>query len=340
MPKSENQKYKALYVAKYLMEATDENHAVSATDILDYLEDECGITADRRSIYRDIAALRDVFGMDIDGGQGGRYRLVSRDFSFEDLRTLAECVRSTKFISDEESDRIVESLETLCSEYQAEQLRAEVYNVNRGQNANDDKIIHNVNLIYRAMATRVDNQPHEPHKIKFKYLTHKISNVKSSVERREGKFYTASPYKLLVDNGNYYLMAYEDGDDKIRTFRVDRMKDIKELHEKREGRKLYDEIDIRNYTRRVFTMFGGEKTQVIMQFSNDLLDTVIDRFGTENDVMYQPHDSGHFKVITTVEISNQFFGWLSGLGTKALLVQPQKAKEKYKAFLESIFSKY
>ena len=38
---------------------------------------------ERRAIYCDIAALRDVFGMDIDGGQGGKYRLLSRQFEFE-----------------------------------------------------------------------------------------------------------------------------------------------------------------------------------------------------------------------------------------------------------------
>ena len=67
MARSENQKLKTLYVAKYFMENSDENHSVAAADIIDYLEEECGITADRRSIYRDIAALRDVFGMDIEG---------------------------------------------------------------------------------------------------------------------------------------------------------------------------------------------------------------------------------------------------------------------------------
>ena len=72
MSKSEKQKLKTLYVAKFFLENSDENHAVSAGDIIDFLKEECGIAADRRSIYRDIAALRDVFGMDIEGGQWGR----------------------------------------------------------------------------------------------------------------------------------------------------------------------------------------------------------------------------------------------------------------------------
>ena len=101
MARSENQKMKTLFVAKYFLENSDENHPVTAGDITDYLKNEYGIESERRAIYRDIAALRDVFGMDIDGGQGGKYRLLSRQFEFEDLRLLAECVHATKFISAE-----------------------------------------------------------------------------------------------------------------------------------------------------------------------------------------------------------------------------------------------
>ena len=131
MPKSENQKLKTLYVAKFFLENSDENHTVSAGDIIDFLQDDCDITADRRSIYRDIAALRDVFGMDIEGGQGGRYRLVSRQFHIDDLKILAECVRAAKFISDSKSKEIIESLETLCSIYEADELKADVFLVDR-----------------------------------------------------------------------------------------------------------------------------------------------------------------------------------------------------------------
>ena len=84
MAKSENQKVKTLFVAKFFLENSDENHPVTAGDITDYLKNECGIESERRAIYRDIAALRDVFGMDIAGGQGGKYRLLSRQFEFDD----------------------------------------------------------------------------------------------------------------------------------------------------------------------------------------------------------------------------------------------------------------
>lgn len=94
MARAEKQKVKTLFVAKYFLENSDENHPITAGDIVDYLREDCGIEVERRAIYRDIAALRDVYGMDIAGGQGGKYRLLSRQFEFEDLRLLAECVHA------------------------------------------------------------------------------------------------------------------------------------------------------------------------------------------------------------------------------------------------------
>ena len=54
MPKSENQKLNILYVAKYLLENSDENRYVRVTDIVDHLVTKCDVSAERRSIYRDI----------------------------------------------------------------------------------------------------------------------------------------------------------------------------------------------------------------------------------------------------------------------------------------------
>lgn len=181
MPKSENQKLKPLYVAKFFTENSDENHSVSAGDIIDFLQEECGITADRRSIYRDIAALRDVFGMDIEGGQGGRYRLMSSQFHIDDLKILAECVRAAKFISDSKSKEIIESLESLCSIYEADELRADVFLVDRVKTTQKGTLSI-LSTIHTAMARRLDGKPHEPQKISFKYLHYTIEDLHSTVD--------------------------------------------------------------------------------------------------------------------------------------------------------------
>ena len=162
MPKSEKQKLKILYVAKYFLENSDENHPIVAKDICDYLEDECEIAAERRSIYRDIKLLRDVFGMDIEGTRGGKYRLLSRQFEFDDLRLLAECVYAAKFISEPKAKELVETISELCSVYQAEDLQSEVFLCDRVKTTQKGTL-NIISTINSAMATQRDGKPHEPH---------------------------------------------------------------------------------------------------------------------------------------------------------------------------------
>ena len=66
--KQTNQKLKLYVVLQYLLKYSDENNTKSAYDIIGYLED-CGISAERRSIYRDIEDINRIMLMlqeDID----------------------------------------------------------------------------------------------------------------------------------------------------------------------------------------------------------------------------------------------------------------------------------
>lgn len=338
MSRSENQKLKTLYVAKFFLENSDENHAVTANDILDYLREECSIEAERRSIYRDIAILRDEFGMDIDGGAGGKYRLMSRQFDQNDLRILAECVHAAKFISASKAKELVETIGEFGSIYQSESLQQEVFLIDRVKTTQKG-IFNAISTINRAMAKRLDGKPHKPQKISFKYMVHTIDDINSMVEKHHGKLYKVSPYKLLINDGNYYLLAYDSLSWEMRTYRVDRMKDVEILPEPYDGQRAFEQIDLQTYTQRVFSMFGGEKKTVSMQFENSLLDSVIDRFGTKN-ASYSKVDNEHFSVSVEVELSNQFYSWLLQFGEKAKITHPKAVVNKMRKFLENMVSQY
>ncbi len=157
MAKRENQKLKAMYIAKYLLENTDENHAVNAKDIIDYFKDECGIICERRSIYRDIAILRDEFGMDVDSVRGGKYRVLSRQFDFEDVRLLAQCVYATKFISKSKAEKLVKSLSAFCSGYQGDELVSEVFLCDRVKTTQQN-VLFTIGEINYAMSTKYDGK--------------------------------------------------------------------------------------------------------------------------------------------------------------------------------------
>lgn len=65
-----------------------------------------------------------------------------------------------------------------------------------------------------------------------------------------------------------------------------------------------------------------------------MIGVVIDRFG--KDIPTRKTDEKHFQVSVDVVVSEQFFGWLFGLGTGARIVSPQSAAECMEKLLEDV----
>jgi hypothetical protein len=99
-------------------------------------------------------------------------------------------------------------------------------------------------------------------------------------------------------------------------------------------------MDMRTYCKRVFSMFGGPEQRVSVRFTNDMLDTAVDRFGTGGEVFYRPDDDRHFVVNANVEVSNKFYGWISGLRKNVKIVSPPEVVEGFQNFLKDIQMRY
>ena len=340
--KRPGQKFKSLLVWQYLLKHTDNDHAASSEAIKEHLR-EYGITADRHSIARDIDALNELFSIDAaaeiddrdrlnyeiiyDTSKRG-YKVIGHPHDFEDLRLLAECVRASKFISKSQEDHLLTTIEDLCSESQIEELHNEVYLVGRNKTSNK-YIMRSMEKINRAIKGKW--------KISFKYLKYTLNDRSTQVARRGGKAYIRSPFKLLINDGNYYLLAYDRK--KIRTYRVDRMKGVSFTREPREGQEEFDKIDVRTYAQRVFSMYSGKKKRVTIRFINMLLDVAVERFGTK-DAQYSAVDDKHFTVTAEVEISDLFFGWLLGFGRRVKILYPSDVLEDFRAYIEKMRDMY
>lgn len=356
-----HQKLKPYIILQYLLRKTDENHYASAFDLAAHLEG-CGINADRRSIYRDIEEINTVAYMlendtDIDeaeeaiaADEDGFDKLVLYDkkkkgfyvrqqkYDVNDIRLLAECVYSAKFLAEGQAKRLADVVCDFVSEYQADTIRHDALLTDRVK-TNNKNVVFNISIINEAMSKTLDGKKHVPEKISFKYLKSSISDVSQQVERRKGEYYIVSPYKLLINDGNYYLLAFDDDSQEMRTYRVDRMKGVERMDEPRDGAEAFAAVDLRDYTKRTFSMFGGKTERVRMRFINPLLDTVIDRFGTAG-VSYSRSDKDHFTVAADVDISDQFFGWLLGFGKRVKLLEPQRVVDQFSAYLDKIREMY
>ena len=162
---------------------------------------------------------------------------------------------------------------------------------------------------------------------------------KIKVITRAGRKQTTcnSPFKILINEGNFYLLAYNGKH--ITTYRIDRMDNVIKSIELREGAEFYKDINMQDFTKRVFSMFGGEEKNVTIRFTKDLLDIVIDRFGA-NGASYTPDDDKHFKIRVNVEVSNMFYSWICGFRKKATILNPPEVVEDFKNFLADINQKY
>ncbi len=329
MAKNENQKLKLLYLIKILSEQTDEEHCLGATPLIEALS-AYGIEAERKSIYDDIQKLVD-FGYDIvlnRAKKGGGYYMASREFELPELKLLVEAVQSSRFITLKKSRELISKLETLASKEQAKQLQRQVYVANRVKTANES-IYYVVDDIHRAIR---DNA-----KISFQYLEWTLE--KKLVPRRDGRIYEVSPWALTCKDENYYLIAHDAAEDKIKHFRVDKMGSIGVMENApREGAELFKAFDIAAYTNRTFGMYGGEEETVTLVCTNAMIGVIMDRFGREISV--RSLSDGHFSARVNVAVSPQFYGWLAGLGENVRIEAPEKVAREYAGYLAKILAIY
>lgn len=340
MAEQEHKKSRPLYIANFIREKSDEDHWVSQKQIMDYLYEEFGIMPDRKTIKRDIAMLRDEMGMDIEEQPYCGYRLCSREFELDDLKILAECVYAAKFISEDRTKDLIDVLCDFCSENQAKKMKREVYMCDRVKTT-QNKTLHTINTIREAMVIQhYPSQYRHGRKISFHYTTYSVTDVHKVIDRHDGKIYTVSPYALVINNGDYYMIAFDDATEKIRHYRVDRMRDVQILEEGRDYRGRAVTVHMKSYVRRTFSMFSGELQKVEMRFENSLLDAVIDKFGVGFGADYKQDGDDHFVVTMEVEVSDQFFAWMCGFGVQARITEPEDLVSKYKDYLTNIINQY
>lgn len=328
MPKGTNQKFKLYRLAQIMLEQTDEEHFITMPEIKEALA-AYDITADRKSLYQDLRDL-ETLGIDVEGepvGKGYHYHVVSRPFELPELKLLVDAIQSSKFITEKKSNTLIRKLEKLVSRYDAMKLQRQVYVSGRIKTMNES-IYYTVDAIHNAIS--------ENRKIRFQYYQW---NVKKEMElRRGGAYYHISPWGLSWDDENYYLVGYDSEAGAIRHYRVDKMLHIRMTEEPREGREHFRRLDMADYAKKSFGMFGGKEQSVKLLVDNSLAGVIIDRFG--KSVMMIPADQEHFTVNVTVLVSSQFLGWVFSLGDKVKILGPGEVAEQMKREGERLLEQY
>ncbi|MDD6160819.1 MAG: WYL domain-containing protein [Oscillospiraceae bacterium] len=324
MARSANQKRKLPVLAKLLLQKSDEEHPIPISEMVEELE-RWGMTAERKSIYDDMAQLTEL-GLDVQhrGGRDGGWFVGERDFELAELKLLVDAVQSSRFLTQRKSAALIHKLEGLASVHQARQLQRQVY-VDRRIKTMNESIFYNVDKLHAAIgANRV---------ITFRYFEY--NTKKERVFRHEGARYQATPFGLIWDNENYYLAAWDEKLGELRHYRVDKMADI--VISSAVGTARGD-WNPEGYAGRHFGMYSGRACPLRLRCRSHLAGVVIDRFG--NDVMLVPDGEEHFTVTVDVVASPPLWGWLFGLGDGVEILSPQWAAEEFRDRLKQLLAVY
>ncbi len=329
MPKGSNQKLKLSYLCKIMQEKTDDEHSLTLQQIMHELEDN-DISAERKSLYDDFKCMDEHLGIEVIKEQKGRetyYHVGSRPFELAEVKLLIQAIQSSKFITKNKSAQLIKKMKTFVSEYQAKQLQRQVYVNDRIKNMNES-IYYTVDTLHSAIE--------QNRQIQFQYCV--WNTEKKLVPKKDGALYKVSPWFLAMEDENYYLVAFDAEADKIKHYRVDKMLKVAITEEPREGKHLFDHFDMGEYVVENFSMFHGDRRRVHIEFPNDKVSIFIDRFG--KDVTIRSASEGRSFVAVDVAVSQQFFGWVFGLGADVKITSPDDVVEEYKEQIEEQLKGY
>ena len=327
MARQANQKLKMLYLLEILRRETDEEHPLSLKQIIDLLAQK-GVSAERKSLYDDIEQLR-LLGEDVIAVRDTtvRYYIGERTLDMPQLRLLVDAVQSSKFITRKKSEELIRRLESLTSRHLAGQLQREVVVSGRIKTMNES-IYYNVDSLQSAIAAG--------RQVTFRYFDWGMD--KKQHLRHDGALYTVSPWTMVWDDENYYLVAYHSEKGSLRHYRVDRMLGIAVTDLPREGEAAFRSHDMGAYSRQTFGMFGGREQPVTLRCRKRMAGIILDQFGT--DVPLIPDGEEHFTVRVPVVVSPPFFAWLSGFERDIRLTAPASVAQEYVAYLTDILTGY
>jgi len=167
----------------------------------------------------------------------------------------------------------------------------------------------------------------EKRKIIFQYFDY--TPEKKKIHRHNGQQYIVSPYAMLWNNDLYYMVGYSDNKKLIATYRVDRI-------DKLEISNLLTvqcppDFTISDYFTQAFSMYSGEECLIELLCKNELMGSIIDRFGLS--VQTEVVDKEHFKVTAPVALSDNFYGWVFASGGKMQILGPEKAASEFNGIL-------
>lgn len=325
------QKLRLLYIIDILSRKSDEDHPLSATDIMDFLREDYGVDCERKTVYDCIENLNN-YGYEIIKSQSPRgYFMTPYYFEPAELRLLIDAVQAADFISAKKTKSLIKKFSSFASEYQYKKLEKQVYIDNRNKCANENLFIV-IDVIDSAILSKKQ--------IEVVYRRRKIVDGKTA--RYEEKTMIINPYALIWADDHYYLVGNYSKYNNLIHLRIDRLKSVKVLDA---YSRHFSEVspyktffDIADYSNKHLSMFSGDIKPVEMICNNTMIEDFIDQFGEK--IIMRPYDDENFIVKVDVAVTDGLVAWIMQYGNKIKVKSPKELKNMIVDKTNSILELY
>ena len=324
MAKSASQKMKLLLLWQRLQQDSDEEHPIRTHALLQYLSDK-NISCDRRTLAQDIADLNE-WGFEIMcvlcGHEKGYY-VADRHFTVPELRIMMDAVQASDFITEKKTEALTDKIAFMGGSHRAELLKRNLVRYNRHKNSNE-RVNYTVDAIEAALS--------EERRVSFLYFS--LNENRERIYHREKSRYVVEPVSMVLLRDKYYLTAVSPHREGLSAYRIDRMEDVQQETEKNSATAIMLRSHVADYVGRAFKMFAGETQTITLQFYEELIGAVFDRFGEKTKI--ERISQKECMATVVVQMSPTFWGWLFQFEDKMRIIAPSQAIAEARRFIEKL----
>ena len=324
-------KEKLLYVLERLKK-TDEQHPVNTNELIAYLAEK-GVTAERKSVARDVAALREAgYSIILCDELKRGYYMTDQLFEDYELKIIADAVSGAKFITYDDSVSIIDKLCEMASPTGEEIIKEHTF-VDEKIKSKNKKVRFNIDRVITAIKTGK--------RITFQYF--EFAPDGKMQLKRDGHTYEISPYYLCWDDDSYFLIGNSKSHDHLIHFHVEMMTNVEitriPIRPRNEIEELRGSFSIGEYVRRSVNMYGGESVRLVLECSEKIAKDVRSEFGEE--IRTFPIGENRFRTDVYAAEGEGLIRWLMQFSAEDLkVVSPENIKETIKERAKEIYKLY
>ena len=330
-------------ILEILRRYTDEKHTLNQNDIVELLERDFDISVDRKSVKRNLTSLWEM-GFPVEFEETRRMYpnkdgqmeesfiqhdfWLAREFTDSELRLLIDSLLFSKHIPANQCKQLVEKLEGLSNRYF--KSRASYITTLPESAPRNQELFHTIEMLDEAIA--------DGKQVAFIYNSY--GTDKKLHPRREEE-YVVNPYQMVAANGKYYLICNYSEYDNLANYRIDRITNIRVLDTPakpiRQVKGMENGLYLPSHMAEHIYMFSGESVVVTFRMDKQILNDVIDWFGTNISFSDETEDAVTARVVVNW---HAMVHWAHQYCRHITILTPTDMAQQLKSDLQEALARY